>query len=107
MDATIEKYLYLGKKTDALLRSANTVALVYHGTAGEESWAELLQTLSARYNKDIPVFNIIELDQKASQLKGIYTAFIDDNHSPKKGQPTEWQGWDESWHDAFVSFNCF
>ena len=103
MDLTIQKYDYLGKKTDAILKSDFSVALVYYGTSSDSNWNTLLDTLFNRYKKEIAVINIIELDQKASSVNGIYTAFVDDTNNPKRGQPNEWQGWDESWHQALSS----
>lgn len=107
MEQTIEKYRYLGRKTDALLRSNVDVALVYHGPAADAAWDNLLRALFDRYRKQVPIVNVIELETKATQVDGIYTTFIDDTHSPKRGRPIEWQGWDESWHSAFSSLRCF
>ena len=103
MDQTIQKYDYLGKKTDAILKSDCSVALVYYGTSSDSNWNNLLHTLFNRYKKEIPVINLIELDKKAPSVNGIYTAFVDDTNSPKRGQPKEWEGWDESWYQALGS----
>jgi hypothetical protein len=103
---TIEKYNYLGKKTDSLLSSSCGVALVFYGSTKENIWDELIQTLYDRYKKNIPIINIIELDQKPSLVDGIYTAFVNDKHSPKLGHDNEWEGWDDSWYKAFSSLDC-
>jgi hypothetical protein len=106
MNETIEKYKYLGKKTDNILKSDFSVALVYHGVANDSDWIKLLKILFDRYRKKVLIINIIELDQKATKIDGILTAHIDNKNSPKKGTVTEWQGWDESWHSALSSLNC-
>jgi len=106
MEKTIQKYQYLGKKTNSLLKSDQSVALVYHGKAPDDQWNKLKETIIDNYGKEIPIINILELNQKESIIDGaFFTLFINDDNSPKKGLPSEWQGWDESWFSAFSSLD--
>ena len=107
MADSVKKYRYLGQKTEALLKSETSVALVYQGSASEEAWEKLLRTLFDRYKKAIPIVNAIELDQTATLAEGILTIFTDDSHSPKNGTANQWEGWDEKWYSAFNSLKCF
>lgn len=105
IEPTIEKYKYLATKTDNILKSNASVALVYHGVANDNEWTNLLNATFSRYGKKIPVINLIDLDQEKSKVDGILTAYVDNKNSPKRGTPIEWQGWDESWYQALSSFN--
>jgi hypothetical protein len=105
MDQTVEKYIYLGQKTHDLLRSEVKVGLVYWGHSSDSDWLNLLLTIFETYEKKIPVINILEQGHKATLVDGVYTAYVNDSCSPKRGQPTDWEGWDESWYQAFESLN--
>ena len=103
MEQTIHKYEYLGRKTDAILKSDCEVGLIYHGQCLDSSLNDLLKIIFHRYGRYIPVINIKESNQEASSVDGIHTAFVDDNNSPKLGHTNEWEGWDESWYAALTS----
>jgi len=107
MDHSIAKYQYLGKKTNDLLKSDLSVALVYYGQEPEDQWIKLKKILFSCYGKNIPVINILEMHQKAPVIEGIYISFVDDENSPKKGLANEWEGWDESWLSAFNNLGLF
>ena len=103
MEESILKYKYLGKKTDNILKSSQNVALVYYGFASESEWENLQKIIFNRYKKNIPIINILELKEKKQVCDHLYTAYVNDNQSPKRGQIDEWTGWDESWNSAFKS----
>jgi len=103
MGETIEKYRYLGKKTDDLLKSDVSIALVFEGGANDCAWKKLLTELSNRYRKEVPVLNILGLGQQATEASGIFTVNIDHNYCVTHGRPKRWQGCDESWFTGLSS----
>jgi len=103
-EESLRKYNYLGEKTNSLLTHSNqNTALIFHGNEKKEIFQRLIDLLKEKYCSDFLIVNIVEKNEcdLAEKNERIITIQVNDNDSPKNGTPNEWEGWNESWSNAF------
>jgi hypothetical protein len=102
-DASMRKYRYLGRKTAELLGSEKEVCLLFYGRSTEASFMRLRDVLRRKFGKEIMIVNVLDReDGPDGTIASVTTVFVDEDKSPKRGTPHEWEGWDESWEAAFA-----
>lgn len=101
---TLEKYRYLGKRTDDILRSNLNVGLIYHGKIKKEEVEELFNTLYRKYGKHYYLINVMNKgDEKPIDLDRVISIVVD--NSEVKELSNAWQGSNESWDNALLNLN--
>ncbi|MGB3424326.1 MAG: hypothetical protein WBF84_12140 [Castellaniella sp.] len=102
IDAFLERYAYLGKKTINHMRSAEKLLLVYHGRCESEDFYSIKSTISG-INRNFNFANFIEFGEThRTHDPAVINLFVHDNQNPKKGTADEWKGDDASWGKAFT-----
>ena len=101
IDKSLEKYKYLALKTNQLLASNLNVGLLYYGSEQQNKFSLLQEILVKKYNKKFILLNVLEEGTLPSVINGsVQNLFVNDSSSPKNGSPLEWEGCDQSWHQA-------
>ena len=105
---SLEKYNYLGRKTDEFLTKNNDATIIYSGPESNTTILKLKNLLTQKYNNNFAFAHILEINKK--NLNTIIddnplVYFVDEENSPKKGTPQEWEGNDESWQKVFEQIN--
>lgn len=104
MPTALEKFRYLGEKTNSLLQSGGNIGCVYHGEMQLRDLEKLLWLLKTRYKRDFVIINVVDINEALDpfSMDQVITLKVDD--SSTNGTPDEWMGCNESWDHAFRDF---